>query len=297
MTEYISPLNPNIRARVVADSISPRGDRLTTIEVTHHRWVLAEMNTHRRFSRNSASSRAIPISKRVEAVKTNCAIPVEWGSNQPGMQAGSLLEEENVAQAIMSWLWGAKQACLAVKEFEPLNVHKQITNRLLEPFLYHTAIITSTEWDNFFEQRCSPLAQPEIREAAIVMRAALRNSVPVKLKKGQYHLPYLQPDERDLPIEIQIHICVARCARVSYLTHDGKREIDADVNLYYKLATAEPPHWSPMEHVATPLGRFTPRFLNLGNFTGWRQHRHEIDGSPSPWQVLSRELRSILRGT
>lgn len=262
-----------IYAKVIADSITGSGKRLTTMEVQMHRFVLSEFNTHRVFSRNSASSRAIPIAKQTAKIDSNPAFPVEWGSNQSGMQAGDLLDERSTRKAKKIWKRASRQSIKAAKLLENLGVHKQITNRVLEPFMWHTVIVSSTEWDSFFEQRCSELAQPEIRYAALAMKSAYDHSVPDFIVTGEYHLPYLQPEEFYLDDNIKIKICIARCARVSYLTHDNKKSIAKDLELFERLRTAEPPHWSPMEHIATPS---TDGLNSSGNFDGFAQIRHNL---------------------
>lgn len=265
------PTQPN--ATIIADSISPSGVRLTTIEVTLHRFVLAELNTHRVFSRNSASSRAIPVRKQIARVVDDPAIPVEFGANQRGMQAGEPLTGEDHDRALTAWLEARDRAVEAVTRLQELGVHKQVTNRLLEPFMWHTVIVTATEWDGFWEQRCSPLAQPEIRVAAEAMKAAYDASEPVPVGMGEWHTPYLRDEDGDLDDETARKVSAARCARVSYLTHDGRRDISKDIELYERLVTARPPHWSPLEHVATPApeGEST-----LGNLRAWRQLRHAV---------------------
>lgn len=261
------------RAEVICDSVSPSGVRLTTIEVTLHRFVLAELNTHRVFSRNSASSRAIPVQRQLDAVLDNPAVPLEFGSNQRGMQAGPPLTGEDHERALAAWLGARDAAVASARNLLDLGVHKQVANRILEPFIWHTVIVTATEWDGFWQQRCSPLAQPEIRAAADAMRAAYDGSTPTEVGDDDWHTPYVRDDETDLDVETRKRISAARCARVSYLTHDGRRDLSADEELYDRLVTAEPPHWSPLEHVATPAGEGAVP----GNFRGWRQLRHVIE--------------------
>lgn len=259
-------------ARVAADSVSPDGVRLTTLEVTLHRFVLAELNTHRVFSRNSASSRAIPVHKQVERVVGDPAMPVEFGSNQRGMQAGAPLVGEAADEARRHWLAARDAAVEATEALRELGVHKQVTNRLLEPFMWHTVIVSSTEWDGFWEQRCSPLAQPEIRVAAEAMRAVFDASTPEPVGLGGWHLPYVDAEhDAELDATQRTQVSAARCARVSYLTHDGVRDVAKDLELYERLVTARPPHWSPLEHVATPG---EPGAAVPGNFRGWQQLRH-----------------------
>jgi len=262
-------------ARVICDSVSQRGARLTTLEVTFHRFVLAEFNTHRVFSRNSASSRAIPATKNIERLlHAGPAFPVTWPAEQRGMQGGEELDADTRADAQAEWEAAMHDAIYHARKLLSLGVHKSVTNRLLEPFLNHTAIVSSTEWDNFFKQRCSPLAQPEIRVAAESMRDALNASTPVLVEYGSWHLPYVEEGDLTACLAQFVdprHVSAARCARVSYLTQDGRRDVLEDEKLYQRLATADPIHSSPFEHVATPL---VDDKTVLGNFDGWAQLRH-----------------------
>lgn len=266
-------------AKIILDSINSHGDRLTTMEVTFHRFVLAEFNTHRAFSRNSASNRAIPVRKQLERVKNDLVFPVEYPAEKPGMQGGAHLD--GVALELAQDLWKTArqnaidevEAYLDSTEDGESRLHKSVVNRILEPFMMHTVVVSSTEWENFFDQRCSPLAQPEIRYVAEKMREALRESEPRMLERFDWHTPYIQPDEfSELNVTDRIKVSTARCARVSYLTHDGVRDIDKDLELFDRLVSAEPPHWSPLEHVARPIA--APDDIAKGNFKGWEQLRH-----------------------
>lgn len=263
------------RAQVILDSISPQGHRLTTLEVTMHRFVLSEFNTHRVFERNSASSRAIPVTKQLQKIEEDLAYPLEFGSNQAGMQAGDLLEGEDLAKARHIWEKASTAARVFARELHELGVHKQVTNRILEPFMWHTVICTATTWDGFFEQRDSPLAQPEIARPAHLMRKAMEASTPIEVGYGEWHTPYIRPDEIDLDWPTRRQVSAARCARVSYLTHAGVRDLDADLKLYQRLVTEKPPHASPLGHVATPWNPKDP--LPLGPLQGWLQLRHIVE--------------------
>jgi len=266
------------KAKVIADSITDQSCyfpdiRLTTIEVVFHRYILAEFNTHRMFSRNSASSRAIPLSKNIERVLTDPAIPWQYGTKKAGMQSGPPLVGETALEADEIWLEAAQSAVECANALDALGVHKEVANRLLEPFLWQTVIVSSTEWDNFIAQRDSDLAQPEMHMTAQAIRLALENSVPNKLGPDDWHLPYMTEDEESLSIEDKRRISVARCCRVSYLNHGGTKSVSSDLELYDKLISADPPHWSPLEHVALPAGPedfYGPE----GNFEGWNQLRH-----------------------
>lgn len=299
-------------AKVLADSVSPAGHRLTTLEATFPRFILAEFNTHRVFSRNSASSRAIPVAKQLRRVLDDSYVPIEFGSNKPGMQAGPALTGAARDAAEAEWLaarddavrhvlgliaspenvaaYDDLHACLdaaqgSLKEppAEWLNVHKQVANRLLEPFMWHTVIVSSTTWSNFFNLRAHPDAQPEIRLIATKMREAFERSVPTRLEPDEWHLPLVGEAEREetSSAEELAKVSIGRCARVSYLTHDGSRDLAADVALYDRLL--ESGHMSPMEHVARPMtAAELAQSERSGNFEGWVAHRKLIPGESNP---------------
>lgn len=290
------------QARILADSISPDGHRLTTMEVTFNRFVLAEFNTHRVFSRNSASSRAIPGSLQRQRVLDTPAFPLRWPERRKGMQGGGTLPDELQTECDAIWNDAAADAVAAAEKLDDLGVHKSVSNRLLEPFTWHTVIVTATEWDNYFGLRDSELAQPEIAYPSKLMREAYEASEPQLIDHGKWHTPLIQQEDHELIAkhvgrhdhmeqeieEIKRKVSAARCARVSYLTHEGKRDIAADIKLYNRLTSADPPHASPLEHVATPcegdphvvmgetargpgVKAYEP---HLGNFNGWDQLRH-----------------------
>lgn len=267
-------------AKVVADSVSPGGQRITSLEVVMHRFVLAEFNTHRKFSRNSASSRAIPYARQRERVVTDVALPAVWATEQKGMQGGPPLSEADAALAETIWRQARTDAVGAAGALVALGVHKSVANRLLEPFMWHTVLVTATDFSGFFAQRRSPLAQPEIRLVADAMWGAMQQSEPRRLEYGEYHLPYVDDDEFEQMARLGIDqrmVSAARCARVSYLTQAGKRDFREDLNLFSRLESASPPHASPMEHVARPGARDGghPTAWS-GNFSGWVQYRHEL---------------------
>lgn len=270
-------------AVVLADSANPVGARLVTMEVTFPRIVLAEFNTHRMLSRNSASSRAIPVEKRIAAVREAPFVPEAFAANKRGMQAGEELDRRDNEKARDAWLRGLEGAIAATELLLDQGVHKQWANRLLEPFSWHTVIVSATEWSNFFALRCHPNAQPEIRRVAKLMRTAFDKSMPVDKRVGEWHLPLL--DDREAqgyfsdrmvsPLD-SAKISIARCARVSYLTHDGKRDPGADLELYEKLAANG--HLSPFEHAAIAREDlvFATIAASLSNFRGWTQMRKLI---------------------
>lgn len=275
--------------KVLCDSISPEAIRLTTLQVTIPRIVLSEFNTHRVFSRNSASSRAIPIEKRIAAVKQDPFIPLSFGRNTKGMQAKEELESKQQQEARQVWLSAMDQAIEHAEQLSKLDVHKQLANRLIEPFCWQTIIVSATEWKNFFALRCSKDAQPEIMTAAYLMRGAMQASSPKTLTLKDWHLPLLNDKEQllmqNFSMEELCMISVGRCARVSYLTHDGKRDPQADIELAQRLRNSG--HMSPFEHVAQP-SLLNPRGFN-GNFRGWTQLRKTIRNEDNYQNVLDEE--------
>jgi len=254
------------KAKIILDSINEVGNRLTTFEVTYPRFVHSEFMTHRLFSRNAASSRAIPNEKLRNRVENDPVMPVYWGQNQSGMQAENELDSETQRLASKTWLQARDEMLLASEYLSKLGVHKQLCNRLLEPWMWITVIVTATEYENFFHLRCHPDAQPEIQKIAILMRDCYRTNSPRLLRAGMWHTPYIQADET-LDYYNSVRVSVARCDRVSYLTHDGKRDIEADLKLFNRLKSSG--HWSPFEHVAKAMS--TPD--RSGNFWGWKQYR------------------------
>lgn len=310
-------------ARILADSLAinswpnrtEEGARLTTFEVTFPRIVLAEFNTHRVFSRNSASSRAIPVEKMLKKVEEDPFIPIYWGKNQKGMQAEQELTEWEQLLAKIEWLEAKDAAVEYVKRLLEMGVHKQITNRLLEPWMWHTVIVTSTEWENWRGLRCNKDAQPEIRRIADMMMELLDSSTPEKVPEGAWHLPLVH-DRKELigagfSLTDIIKICIGRCTRVSYLTHDGVRDPKADIELCERLLKSG--HMSPFEHAARPMtmseaestyGRpgqyigdnFTPAKQFAGNFRGWIQARKLIRDEDNFLKVLGTDRPFELHG-
>ncbi len=298
-------------AKIIEDSIA-QGVRLTTFSVTFPRFILAEFNTHRMLSRNSASSRAIPVLKRVRAVRKAPFIPEAFASNKAGMQAG---EEVSPFKAFLAWhLWllASKLMCIIAWCFAKLEVHKQWANRLIETFAWHQVVVTATDWENFFALRVSKLAQPEIFKIAKMMEEIYVASTPKELKEGEWHLPYVLPEEREVNLGVEhlefapstekllwpkmtgynaagkakvaawlaalVHFSVSRCARVSYETHEGGVNQAKDLELYGKLTSSR--HMSPHEHparVGTKEEIAGREFI--GNFRApWIQHRKDIPG-------------------
>ena len=299
----------NFTAKVIADSIGPTGIRLTTMEIEYPRFILAELNTHRMLSKNSASSRAIPVAKMHEQISTNPATPVYWGKNQPGMSASEELQGDELGMAKYYWD-GAKEAALRfAKAMSDIGLHKQVANRVAEPFQLMKTVITGTEWSNFYYLRNHKDAQPEIQALAAAMYKAHTDSKPKQLEPGEWHLPYVWASRdimgtlyyrdnsgNELSLEDAKIISVSCCAQVSYRKNDDS--LEKAQNIFDKLINSKPAHSSPTEHQATPmplryLGRedtgrkYWPKGIShqcqdgsywSGNLQGWIQYRKTLDG-------------------
>lgn len=267
-------------AKIIADSIAANSTaRLTTMEICFPRIVLAEFNTHRMLSRNSASSRAIPVERRIRDVRANPFVPEAFGRNQKGMQAGEALGDAEQQAAEVAWRNAMMRACDCAEDLVKAGVHKQWANRLVEPFAWHTVVVTATEWTNYFNLRISKLAQPEIRRVSELMLEAMNRSRPEIVESGGWHLPYVtKRDLADLAWDDLPKVSTARCARVSYLTQDGRHDPDADIALANKLLADR--HMSPFEH---PAQMNRDHAWGYGEFIGnfrepWLQYRKTIAG-------------------
>ena len=313
-----------ISAKIVADSIhATNGKRITTFELEYPRFVHAEFMTHRLFSRNAASSRAIPVKRAIELVKENTARPMHWGKNQPGMSAKEECNElvqafshphgEGTLDKIAAWDYARDRAIDIASAFDKAGYHKQIVNRLLEPFTHIKVVLTTTELDNWFWLRNHPDAQPEINELARVMLIEVEKSMPVELSSGDWHLPYFKDGYfkadwialyplhtgESYTLEDAIAVSSSCCAQVSYRRLDDSLEKARDI--YKRLVETRPVHASPFEHQAKAMlddlpdeqyDPFNPfkwedgvthikrdATLWSGNFCGWVQNRQLIDGN------------------
>ena len=273
--------------KIILDSVSPDGARLTTLTAKYPRFIHAEMLTHRVFSRNTSSSRAIPMAKLRQQVINDPVIPIHWGRNQPGMQASGEIGQIERHDAYRAWIAASAQAIATHRKMEDLGLHKQVANRVLEPFLWTTCLISSTTWDNFLTLRRDKDAQPEMQKIATMIGDALETSKPVK---RTLHLPFLVTEDREQiamdlfgaqffsrsdtpktdPGTVAKQISAARCARVSYLNHEGVRDIDRDLDFAGRLISNR--HWSALEHPATAQPG------QQGNFVGWKSYRKEFPG-------------------
>lgn len=266
-----------IKAVILADSLAPTGERLTTMELTYPRWILPEVLTHKLFSRCGESSRAIPAMVKVRQVLHDPAMPVFWGKNQPGMQA----EEElpTVRKYACIALWHFLRYVTVVVSFllHKIGLHKQLANRPLELWVWYKQIVSSTEWDNFFKQRLHPAAQPEMQALAYEMHYALGQSQPRNLDWNEWHTPLVTPAIPDSGSYAHM-VSVGRCAAVSYGNHH-KENWDKDYGRALRMLSENPAHMSPFEHVAIPG-------FGTRNFKGWVQLREvlEDEGKERPMQ-------------
>lgn len=197
---------PNlISAEILADSLNQFGERITTMKLIFPRIILAEFNTHRMFNRNSASSRAIPFHKMVKMVQEQPFIPIAWQKDHKGMQGSEYLDTLKSHIAKEHWLKARDNAILEATLMNRYQVTKQLCNRLLEPFMYHTVLVTATEWENFFELRCPKYHKPY---ETIYYRSKkdLLNSLPDVdakiIKKESTNIDWLQRNKGAAEIHI-----------------------------------------------------------------------------------------------
>lgn len=297
-----------ITARILADSVAPNGQRMTTMEIEYPRFILAELNTHRMLSKNSASSRAIPVKAMHQHMRENPAQPVHWGKNQPGMQASVELTTNDLADVKFMWQRAQQDAMHWAQQMaERVGLHKQVANRITEPWMIMKTVISGTEWANFWWLRAHADAQPEIHELAVKMWDAYNQNTPQLLQPGEWHLPYVKShrlssgeliylDATDTPITTEQArvISASCCAQVSYRKSDDSYE--KAHKIFKQLIESQPCHASPVEHQATPM-QYTstnayepecwePGVTHLsangdlwsGNLRGWIQHRKLIPG-------------------
>lgn len=255
-----------ITVKIIADSISPQGVRLTTFELEYPRYIHAEIMTHRVFSRNAQSSRAVPVNKSLEQAIIS---PITWGKNKAGMAADETLDESSRNECAYYWNALARYAQDFCGRMSKAGLHKQWANRPLEWFSNIKVVITATEWENFFWLRDDPdAAQPEIVELARQMKAAMDTSKPQLLQPGEWHLPYIESNRIfgdgylmywlggvQLDLETAKKISASCCAQVSYRKLDTS--IEKALEIYDKLFSGPKPHLSPVEHQATPMGNST----------------------------------------
>lgn len=260
-----------ITAEILADSVNEHNVRLTTFLLTYPRFIHSEVLTHRAFSRCSSSSRAIPSAKLIGMVMDNPALPESWGKNKKGMQAEEELDEESKSKALEFWLEARDHALDGSARLGAIGVHKQLANRLIEPFSHITVVLSGTEFNNFFGLRASPYAQPEFMVLAYRMLDKYMKSIVTRLNRYDWHMPFQDDVTLVLGQTNKLKVCTARCARTSYLGFDSTRDWKADVDLHDKLEVSG--HWSPFEHCAQAVNEESKS--NFG--FGWKQYRKLFD--------------------
>jgi len=281
-------MKPNINVKIIADSITEKGERLTTFQLKYPRIIHSELMTHRVFSRSAASNRAIPTKKLIDEIDNDLVLPFKYLMNIPGMQGGAPLNNELISECKHLIINHWEETKNLVKKLHSHQLHKQNCNRYLEPFQCIDVLVTSTEWDNFFELRTDiKTVQPEMYELAITMEEVISESIPIVISHG-YHTPYSNNSNKEQS--------VARCARVSYLKHDNTESTsDEDILLHNILLESK--HLSPFEHIARPLTQYERDAIfeinklmkkynlhntlnnpfQVANFTGWVSYRREIE--------------------
>jgi hypothetical protein len=305
-----------ISATSIASSVGKlTGDRVDTLLLRYPRWIHAEGRTHRlmslgedfeisvptpslmedpNLSRNASSSRAIPVSRLIQDVLDDPAVPLFWGKNQKGMQAGEELSGNALSMAKLHWNDAMRHAIDHAQALHEDGAHKQLVNRLLEPFSHITVVCTSTNWSNFLHLRDHADAEPHIRILAQEVRKALEGATPQVLYPGDWHLPFVNvTDEHGVePLALSggealqnaIKLSVARCASTSYKTVDGfDMTIERAVELHDKLVAQDPLHASPCEHQCSPdqLDCTTGQYEHPekhGNLRGFVQYRKTLSG-------------------
>lgn len=274
-------------------------ENLWTFELTYPRYIHSEFMTHRVFSRNASSSRAIPVKRMIEQVREKPVIPPNVFKNQNGMVGEIKADALTTAEFYSLWREAADNACKTAEMMEKLGIHKQHVNRILEPFQFIRVIVTATEWCNFFILRLAPDAQPEMQELAGAIYDEMdhyrdKNVGILEFNAPSKHctsifdptssgnvptvvsLPYIVDDDiKEIGKEdykTLMKISAARCARVSYNNHDGsKPNIDKDLALYEHLYAGR--HMSPMEHTCIR----DKDYKKHANLTGWESLRYLVE--------------------
>lgn len=276
-----------ITAKVLAHSYNPNTDtEVVSFELEYPLVIHAHVLTHRVFSRNTASQRAIPVKTMIQQVKDNPYIPMHWGKNQPGMSA--MPEEiDDTDAALKIWLDARDNMIRMVGHLNDLGLHKQYVNRLLAPWQHTKVVLTTTDLDNFFQLRLGADAQPEVQALAMVMKAAYEESVPRTLENDDWHLPYIdlipvytdggdpiikyEYDGKEVTLEQAKAISAACCAAISYRLED--MPIEKALSIYDKLGVGTDNfHASPFEHICTPW-QYDDE-VEEGNLVGFHQLRH-----------------------
>lgn len=268
---FTHPGQDQMQVEVILASQGPDQKPIYTVRLRYPRIIHGEIMTHRVFNRNARSSRAVPVKTMLNEVRNTPFVPWHWGKNRKGMQAGS--DHDELIQMDVggvkydyvtreeAWLEAAACAAEIAEAYMEAGYHKQIPNRLLEPFSWIDTLITATEWDNFLWLREHEDAEPHLRDLARLVHKAIDAAEIKKLEPGEWHMPYIteadiqKADFTDIPdsgYEWLCKISAARCARISYKPFDGDASYERELERYDSLVTADRVHASPLEHQATP---------------------------------------------
>lgn len=251
----------NTEVKVLAASQNVyTGKKIVTFELDYPRFIHSEILTHRQFSRNAQSSRAVPINKTLEA-NASFVKPLVWGKNKAGMSSTEVLQGVELESAKELWDCAARNAFAFSKALGEVNLHKQHVNRITEPFSRIKVILTATEFDNFFWLRQDKdAAQPEIVELANKMKEAYDNTTCTALRNWQWHLPYVttqtgETSQRyfdsngdELSLKNALKVSASCAAQVSYRKLDDSKQ--KALEIYDRLFAGPKPHLSPVEHQA-----------------------------------------------
>lgn len=322
LSQEFCPANKSMFAKVVEASRSlENGSTLYTVHVRAPRIIWAEIMTHRVFSRNARSSRAVPVKTMLNEVRNDPFVPWHWTGAKPGMQgipnwsekillkgsAGNFVDSDRPVDPALAWLHGRDMAADLAESYLDAHYHKQIANRLLEPFSWIDGLITSVQWNNFFHLRDHSDAEPHLQDLAVTIERAIARAVLMDLEPGDWHLPYVTQEDRDyanttfqawdLRLDFLRKISAARCARISYAPFDNNPGYDRELERYDLLVKSSRVHASPLEHQATPDTRSMTETRTFfeggmvetiegyafdngefhGNLPGWIQNRHLVN--------------------
>lgn len=267
-----------ILAQILAHSINPQGIPLTSWLLQYNKSVHAELMTHRVFSRNAMSSRAVPTKESIRLITENPALPVRWGGHQKGMQQGEELTGEILAEAKHLDKHLREWALAVAAKADDLGVHKSIVNRWIDPWAHIQTIVTMTNPANWFALRAHSAAEPIVQVLAYRMLNEYIHTTPNFLDFGEWHIPFMDDQTRDLSIENKLRVATARCCWVSY----GKpmKALTTLEDAFHRHDECiRAPHWSPLEHMAQVIDDKRP-----GKFTeGYPWSNFDINGVPSGW--------------
>lgn len=305
----------NIKAEIVAHSRNiETGDELITYRLTYPRMLLAQVNTYKQITKITSSSRAQPFNKVVEVIENDPFIPLAYQRAHKGMQGTEYFtDEEEIRQRDLEWLTARDKAVEQAKKLNDLGVTKQVTNRILEAYMWVTQLVTGTReaYEHLFNQRCPEYevggvkgrskkemgldlsdeewltcnkghAEIHFMDLAEKMYDALRDSEPKELKPGELHIPYLDTPlmTPDLSPEDVIKYSCGLTAHTSYTTiGDGtKMTIEKARGLFDHCL--ENGHYSVFEMIGKAMSKDELDDPRRRGFRGFIQLRgHLEDGN------------------